>query len=99
MKEIIRNLYLIPIFIYQKLISPYLGRGKCRYTPSCSTYFITAVKRFGIIKGSIMGWARVFRCHNLFMGGPDEVPPTWSWKAIKDGYIIYRKHRSKDDQQ
>ena len=27
----------------------------------------------------------------FFIGGPDEVPDTWSWKAITDGYRIYRK--------
>lgn len=95
MKDVIRNIYLVPVYLYRVLISPLLGSGKCRYTPSCSSYFVTAVKRFGIIKGSVMGWARILRCHNGFLGGPDEVPDTWSWKSIKDGWIIYRKHRSK----
>lgn len=99
MKDLIRNIYLLPVYLYRALISPLLGSGKCRYTPSCSSYFITAVKRFGIIRGTVMGIARILRCHRGFLGGPDDVPAVWSWKAIRDGWIIYRKHHFKDGQQ
>ena len=30
-----------------------------------------------------------------FLGGVDEVPETWSWKAIRDAYTVYRKPRRK----
>jgi hypothetical protein len=40
-----------------------------------------------------MGIARILRCqHWFFQGGPDPVPHVFSWKEIKTGYIIYRKH-------
>jgi len=91
LKKAIRNIFLLPIYIYQYCLSPILGSGKCRYSPSCSAYFVTAVKRFGVFKGSIMGFARLLRCRNSFLGGPDEVPEKWSWKEIKKAYVIYRK--------
>lgn len=68
-----------------------LGRSKCRYTPSCSDFFIQSVKRFGVLKGSVMGLARILRCSRWFWGGVDEVPEVWSWKQIKDCYTIYKK--------
>ena len=72
-----------------------LGPCKCRYTPSCSSYFEKAVMRFGIIRGSIMGTARILRCSRFFLGGLDEVPDKWSFSSIRNGFIIYRK-RKKD---
>lgn len=96
MGNLLRNIYLIPVYLYRSLLSPLLGPRKCRYCPSCSAYFVTAVKRFGIIKGSIMGWARILRCSPFFLGGPDEVPEVWSWKEIREKWIIYRKRRNRD---
>ncbi len=89
MKKILRELYLIPVYLYKGLISPFTGPC-CRYTPSCSTYFLQSVQRFGIIKGSIMGTARLLRCRKSFLGGPDPVPDEWSWKIIKDTWKSYK---------
>ncbi len=41
------------IRVYQRLISPLLG-PHCRFTPTCSSYGIEALRRFGVIKGT--GW-------------------------------------------
>lgn len=95
MRTVLRKLFLIPVYIYKAVLSPLLGPGKCRYRPSCSSYFEEAVMRFGILKGGLMGMARILRCSPLFLGGVDEVPETWSWKAIRDAYTIYRKPRRK----
>ncbi len=94
MLAFLRKVYLLPVYIYKYCISPMLGPAKCRYTPSCSAYFEQAVLRFGIIRGSILGFARLFRCSRFFLGGVDEVPQTFSFKTVRDGYIIYRKHKS-----
>lgn len=60
------------VIVYQRTISPLLGRH-CRYTPSCSHYFREAVQRYGPIRGSLKGLARIARCHPWRSGGYD--PP------------------------
>ena len=55
---------------YQLLISPWLGRN-CRFTPSCSNYFIQAVRKYGCISGSLRGVWRICRCHPWSVGGHD----------------------------
>ncbi|MBR1938979.1 MAG: membrane protein insertion efficiency factor YidD [Spirochaetales bacterium] len=92
-KAFIRNIYLIPVFIYKGVFSPMMGPMKCRYTPSCSSYFIQAVRKHGIIKGTILGLSRILRCRPGFLGGPDEVPEVFTVKGIRDSYRIYRKPR------
>lgn len=57
---------------YQILVSPLLGNN-CRFTPSCSRYFIAAVKKHGAIRGSLKGVWRICRCHPWHPGGYD--PP------------------------
>jgi len=59
---------------YQRFISPLLG-SNCRFTPTCSTYAIEAINRFGIIKGSWLASKRILRCHPFNDGGEDPVPP------------------------
>lgn len=58
---------------YQKFISP-LHKGKCRFTPTCSSYFIEAVEKFGVIKGIKLGLKRILRCNHFSKGGLDAVP-------------------------
>ena len=94
--KILREIFLLPVHLYRVLISPFKGGPCCRYTPSCSEYFLTSVRRFGIIKGSIAGWARILRCRPRYFGGPDPVPDAFSWKAVKDQYIIRRKPKGFD---
>ena len=60
--------------VYQLTLSPLLG-GQCRFTPTCSQYFIEAVRRHGAIRGSAMGLWRLLRCHPLSRGGYDPVKP------------------------
>jgi putative membrane protein insertion efficiency factor len=91
----IKELFLLPTHIYRALISPWLPRS-CIYTPSCSAYLVTSVRTHGVAKGTLLGLARIGRCHHtLFWGGPDPIPEKFSWKAIKNPYIIFRKHRHK----
>lgn len=59
---------------YQYLLSPWLG-NHCRFYPSCSSYALTAVERYGVLRGSAMALARLSRCHPWSAGGIDEVPP------------------------
>ncbi|MCA9065469.1 MAG: membrane protein insertion efficiency factor YidD [Planctomycetaceae bacterium] len=57
---------------YQIVLSPVLGRH-CRYHPSCSRYYILAVRKYGAVSGSWRGFLRIMRCHPWFPGGYD--PP------------------------
>jgi len=58
--------------LYQILLSPLLGR-QCRFEPSCSNYFIQAVRKHGPLKGAWRGVCRIGRCHPFHPGGYD--PP------------------------
>ncbi len=61
------------IKFYQKKISVNT-RPRCRFTPTCSSYAITAVERFGAFKGSAMAIFRILRCNPFCKCGYDPVP-------------------------
>lgn len=61
------------IKIYQKMVSP-LFPPSCRFTPTCSSYAITSIERYGAVKGGWMGVRRISRCHPWNPGGFDPVP-------------------------
>jgi uncharacterized protein len=63
---------IVIVRAYQVILGPFLG-GHCRFTPSCSVYFIEAVQKYGAWKGAWKGVGRICRCHPLNPGGPD--PP------------------------
>ena len=63
-------LILKTIKVYQKFISPILGKN-CRFYPSCSEYSYQAVKKYGTIKGLMLGSWRVLRCNPWNKGGID----------------------------
>ena len=46
----------------------------CRYYPSCSTYAIEALDRYGAWRGGWLALSRVGRCHPFHSGGFDPVP-------------------------
>jgi uncharacterized protein len=72
------NLPRIPLLalirLYQKIISPTLPEGTCRFYPSCSHYGYQAIYKYGAIKGSLMATWRIFRCNPFNHGGFDPVP-------------------------
>ena len=57
---------------YKAAISPLLP-SLCKYQPTCSTYFIQAVEKYGLIRGGLMVTWRILRCHPWAKGGWD--PP------------------------
>lgn len=59
---------------YQVAISPWLPPS-CRYTPTCSTYAIDALRLHGAGRGSWLAGRRIGRCHPWGGHGFDPVPP------------------------
>lgn len=58
--------------LYQVSLSRWLG-GQCRFVPTCSEYFIEAVRRKGALRGTLKGLWRLLRCHPFSRGGYDPV--------------------------
>ncbi len=58
---------------YKLFLSPLVG-NQCRFEPTCSTYAMEAITRYGAIKGSWLTIKRLVRCQPLCKGGEDPVP-------------------------
>lgn len=77
MKKVLLSL----IRFYQKYLSFDTGWAKklfltervCRFQPTCSEYTYQAIEKYGILKGSLLGFKRILRCHPWSIGGED--PP------------------------
>lgn len=63
----------LPIRFYRLVISPMIA-SNCRYTPTCSTYAMEALRKHGAIKGTWLAMRRVARCHPWGGSGIDNVP-------------------------
>ena len=68
-----KQLVILLIQFYRLCISPFLP-PRCRFQPTCSQYALTAIDRFGLIKGGAMATKRILSCHPWHMGGYDPVP-------------------------
>lgn len=73
MRNIFVEILVFPIRFYQKFISP-LFPGSCRYSPTCSTYAIQALRKHGILKGGFLAIKRILSCHPWGGHGHDPVP-------------------------
>ncbi|HAW92342.1 MAG: membrane protein insertion efficiency factor YidD [Rheinheimera sp.] len=74
------KLMLILVRGYQLVLSPLLGPS-CRFNPTCSHYAITAIERFGAVKGAWLAGKRILKCHPLHKGGDDPVPDKHNEKS------------------
>jgi putative membrane protein insertion efficiency factor len=68
--RIARSVFLAPIVVYQRLISPALPR-RCKYEPTCSAYAVDAIREFGILRGLVLAGWRLLRCNPWSHGGYD----------------------------
>lgn len=57
----LRYLALGSVLMY-KAFAPLDVRGRCRFEPTCSTYMMIAVRKYGLIIGITMGIRRILRC-------------------------------------
>ena len=67
------RLGLALIETYRIVLAPFVG-GFCRFTPSCSVYAREAIERYGLARGTRLGFRRLLRCHPFGGGGYDPVP-------------------------
>ena len=58
------------IGIYKAVLSPFLPPA-CRFEPTCSEYARQAVEKYGALKGTWLGLARILRCQPFCKGGHD----------------------------
>jgi putative membrane protein insertion efficiency factor len=68
-----RNILILLLMAYRKVISPLYGQV-CRFFPSCSAYALEAITVHGAVKGSWLAAVRLARCHPWNAGGVDHVP-------------------------
>ena len=63
---------LVPIWIYQKVLSP-LFPSSCRFNPTCSVYAQQAIKTKGPFIGFWLAIKRISKCHPWGGSGYDPV--------------------------
>ena len=59
---------------YRKYISGLKGYSSCKYYPTCSTYALEAINKYGAWKGGLLSLWRILRCNPFSKGGYDPVP-------------------------
>lgn len=67
-----RSAAVAPVRFYQRFISPAIPQ-RCKYHPSCSQYSVTAIRRYGILRGLVLSAWRLLRCNPWSHGGVDFV--------------------------
>ncbi|MFO0808299.1 MAG: membrane protein insertion efficiency factor YidD [Gemmataceae bacterium] len=72
MRRVAITVLIACVRFYQFCLRPLLPAA-CRYQPSCSAYFIEAVRKYGPWLGAWRGVKRIARCHPFSRGGYD--PP------------------------
>lgn len=65
--------FIIGIRFYQKYISPLLPPS-CRFQPTCSTYCLDVLRKYGLLKGLYYSIQRLIRCNPWGGHGCDPVP-------------------------
>lgn len=67
-KSTTQRILLIFIGFYQKFLSPSLGQN-CRFYPSCSSYTVQAIEKYGALRGLQKGFYRILKCNPYNKGG------------------------------
>ena len=74
-----KTILIVFIKFYRRYISSILP-GSCRFNPTCSSYAIEAISKFGAIRGSLLSIYRILRCNPFCRGGYDPVPERFTFK-------------------
>lgn len=73
-KSFLANAMTGAVRYYRRNISPRKGGPCCKYYPTCSQYALTAIERYGALRGGGMAAWRILRCNPFSKGGYDPVP-------------------------
>ena len=73
MIRVVATFLIAGVRCYQLLLRPLMPASICRFHPSCSEYFIEAVRKYGPLGGGWRGVKRICRCNPWHQGGYD--PP------------------------
>lgn len=65
--------FVFLVRFYQAGISPFFPAA-CRFQPTCSSYMIEALQKYGLLKGLFLGTKRILSCHPWGKTGYDPVP-------------------------
>lgn len=70
------RLFALSVDGYHRWLHPYTARYvRCRYRPTCSSYAVQAVQKYGILRGGWMSARRIASCRSSVpMGTQDPVP-------------------------
>jgi uncharacterized protein len=69
----------LPAYLGMGLVYAYrytfgaLFPASCKFHPSCSQYALDALRRYGLLRGSILAGWRLARCNPFSHGGYDPV--------------------------
>jgi len=68
-----KKLFIYLIELYQKYISKFLESKniRCKFYPTCSEYTKQAIEKYGVIRGCMLGIARILKCNPFSKGGYD----------------------------
>ncbi len=78
--------FLLGMILMYKAYAPMEVRDRCRYTPTCSTYALISIMKYGIILGCTLAAIRICHCHPPY--GGEDYP---SLSALKR--LFNRKHK------
>lgn len=73
LNKVFSAFFILLVRFYQGAISPLFG-ANCRFTPTCSTYTVDAIKEWGAFKGVWLGIKRFSKCQPWGPSGYDPVP-------------------------
>ena len=65
--------FVLLVRFYQTAISPFTP-ASCRYEPTCSTYMLQALQKYGLFYGGYLGIKRIVSCNPWGGSGYDPVP-------------------------
>lgn len=57
----LRSILIFLVQLYQ-IVAPQSIRSYCRFEPSCSSYMILCLQKYGAYKGLVRGLERIYRC-------------------------------------